>query len=259
MARFEKLELESALSRSPDRDARKKPAQESVPWLEQAVEARSCGQYENALRMYSRALEDDKTLVVAWLGQVQMLVLLEESVEAELWSRKALEIFPGNGDLLAGRAQGLRRNGNSAQAMSLSDASLKATGQSAFRWLVRGELMAATKKDTDRHCFDKAVLADGGWIVLLEIARVYLELGMPGRAMDRIRRAVELSPDRYFAWFVQGQTQQELGFEDAARKSWQRCLELCPNHAEAEQNLRAFNQSGWSFRRIWRRVFGNHS
>jgi tetratricopeptide (TPR) repeat protein len=259
MARFDKLELESGSSRQPEKEPKKKTAREQVPWLQQAIEERRCGNYENALRLYSRALEDDKSLVNGWLGQVQMLVVLDESVEAELWSRKALELFPGNGDLLAGRAQAMHRSGNTPQALSLSDASLKAIGQSAYRWLVRGELMATAKQETDRHCFDKAAETDKDWLVPLEIARVYLYLGMPSRALEWSRRAVEKAPDRYFPWYVQGETEYELGLEAPAAKSWNRCLELCPNHTEAQQRLSALDQGGWSFSRIWRRLFGNRS
>jgi tetratricopeptide (TPR) repeat protein len=257
MARFDKLELESGLPRQPERPSKSKPAREQVAWIDQAIEERRCGNYENALRLYSRALEDDKSLVNGWLGQVQMLVVLEEAVEAELWSRKALELFPGNGDLLAGRAQGMHRSGNISSAMGLSDSSLKSPGQSAYRWLVRGELMAATKQDTDRHCFDKAIENDKDWLVPLEIAQVYRYLGIPSRALERVRRAVEAAPDRFYPWFVQGETEQELGLEAAAKKSLQRCLELCPRHVDADRSLRALCEGGWSFGRVWRRVFGN--
>lgn len=259
MARFDKLELESKTAQRPRQALKTESTHEQLAWLDQAIEERRCGHYENALRLYSRALEDDKSLVIGWLGQVQMLILLGESVEAELWSRKALELFPGNGDLLAGRAQAMRRSSDVKQAMNLSDGSLKAPGQSAYRWLVRGELMVATEQATDRHCFDKAAQADKDWLVLLEIARVYLELGYPSRALVRIRKAVELAPSRYYAWYVQGQIELGLGLEAAARKSWQHCLELCPMHENAERDLRDLDHGGWSFRRLWRRVFGNQS
>lgn len=255
MGRFDKLEVSSE---QPDKrpSSKESHARRDVAWLEQAIEERRCGHYENALRLYSRTLEDDKSLVTGWLGQVQMLVLLDEAVEAELWSRKALELFPGNGDLMAGRAQGLGRNGDTTQALVLSDGSLKQTGQSAYRWQVRGELMAATKQETDRHCFDKAVQADPDWLVPLEIACIYLNLDLPGRALDRARRAVELAPNRYYAWFVQGRAERELGLASAA-KSFQRCLDLCPKHAEAERSLMELDQGGWSLKRLWRRAFGS--
>ncbi|MES2788584.1 MAG: tetratricopeptide repeat protein [Planctomycetota bacterium] len=255
MARFSKLELGGDSPRNSNPDLR--PGKQQASSLEQAIEQRRCGQYENALRLYSRALEEDKSLVTGWLGQVQMLIMLDESVEAELWSRKALELFPGNGDLLAGRAQAYRRMGDKGQALLLSDGALKATGQSAYRWTVRGELMLATGQDTHTHCFDKAMQIEADWLVPLEIARIYQGLGVPSRALGRICRAIELAPDRYYAWFVRGEVERDLGLEKAAIKSWQHCLELCPHHADAERELSQLEEGGWSLTRVWRRLFGN--
>lgn len=257
MARFDKLEIDENPAEDPNNARKDERIRAQPAWNERALEERRCGNYENALRFYSRALEDDKSLVDCWVGQVQMLVQLGESVEAELWSRKALELFPGNGDLMAGRAQALRRMGNLPLSLNLSDGSLKATGQSAYRWMVRGELMVATGKDTDRHCFDKAMQIDKDWLVPLEIARTYLEQDCPSRALERIRRAVELAPSRYFAWYVQGQVERELGFSAAAARSWQHCLEICPGNLDAERGLRDLDQGSWSFRRFWRRIFGS--
>lgn len=252
MGRFDKLEVRGE---QPDQrpSSQAAAARREIGWLEQAVEERRCGHYENGLRLYSRALEDDKSVVTGWLGQVQMLVFLDEVVEAELWSRKALELFPGNGDLLAGRAQALGRRGDFAQALSLSDGSLKQPGQSAYRWQVRGELMAATRQETDRHCFDKALQADPDWLVALENALICLHLDLPGRAIAPARRAIELAPERYYVWLVQGRVESELGLATAAR-SFRRCLDLCPGHLEATRCLAALDQNVWSLRRLWRRL-----
>ena len=257
MARFDKLEFEATPTDPDERPARTRVGRDELTWLQQALEQRSCGQYESALRLYSRALEDDKSLVIAWLGQVQMLVMLDEAVEAELWSRKALELFPGNGDLMAGRAQALRRTGNKTTAMSLSDGSLQANGQSAYRWMVRGELMAATKQPTERHCFDKAVQVDPNWLVPLEIALIYLELGFPSRALERVRRSVQSEPGRYYAWLVKGRIEEELGFTADAEQSYEHCLQLCPGHVEADDKLANLDQGGGILRRFWRRMFGS--
>jgi tetratricopeptide (TPR) repeat protein len=255
MARFSKLELGGDPPQKPESE--RQTGQEQLSCLDQALEQRRCGHYENALRLYSRALEEDKSLVTGWLGQVQMLIMLDEAVEAELWSRKALELFPGNGDLMAGRAHAFRRIGDKGQALLLSDGALKATGQSAYRWMVRGELMLVTGQETHLHCFDKAMQIGNDWMVALEISRIYQELSVPSRALGRIRRAVELAPDRYYAWLIQGEIERDLGLEAAAIKSWRHCLQLCPGHVEAERALAELEVGGWSLKRLWRRLFGN--
>ncbi len=69
---------------------------DDAQWLRRADDQRRRGLYENALRYYSRALERDESLVNGWLGQIQMLILLGENTEAELWARGAQpDVDPG--------------------------------------------------------------------------------------------------------------------------------------------------------------------
>jgi tetratricopeptide (TPR) repeat protein len=171
LARFERLEYDDESNDEPMGTLGAGPSPESERdssvWMRQADDHRRRGLHENSLRYYSRALELDKSIVAGWLGQVQMLVLLGEYPEAELWARKSLELFKGQGDLMAGRAQALARLGDRTQAMELADASIRQEGSSAYRWMVRGELLATTRDEIDRHCFDKAVGADRDWLVPL--------------------------------------------------------------------------------------------
>ena len=92
MGRFDKLEVRGE---QPDQrpSSQAAAARREIGWLEQAVEERRCGHYENGLRLYSRALEDDKSVVTGWLGQVQMLVFLDEVVEAEFQFLKSLAFW----------------------------------------------------------------------------------------------------------------------------------------------------------------------
>src|SRR5207253_3932246 len=104
MPRFDRLELDDP---SPDDDQsgfRKEVERDETHWLAQADRERREGHHENALRYYSRALEYNKAVIPAWVGQVQMLVMLGEHPEAELWARKALEVFKNHADLPAGPA-----------------------------------------------------------------------------------------------------------------------------------------------------------
>jgi tetratricopeptide (TPR) repeat protein len=257
MARFDKLEFDEP--QQPDEPARESGPRrgEEVDWLHRADQHRRTGFYENALKFYSRALEHDKSLVAGWLGQVQMLVLLEEYPEAELWARKALELFPSHGDLLAGRAQALCRMQDIRQAHECCDGALKQSGQSAYRWIARGELMLAGKQPTDQYCFDKAQQLEGDWLVAAEIALIYLHYRNPSRALPRARRACETAPDQYYPWLVQARCQRELGFSVPARESLQHCLSLCPGHVEALEMLDATRGSisslGRWLRGLWRR------
>jgi tetratricopeptide (TPR) repeat protein len=255
MARFDKLEFNSPKQPPPAEEPAEPLVRDGGHWLNEADKHRRAGLYEAALRYYSRALELDHTLVIGWLGQVQMLVQLDEQPEAELWSRKGLEIFPNNGELLAGRAQAFCRIGDMKQAHALCDAALQQPGQSAYRWQVRGETMLAGHQNADRYCFDKAQQIASDWLVPLESAQIYLYYRKPSMALSHIRRAVEQAPDTYHLWYVQGRCQYELGLTRAAGESFTRCLELCPKHSDAKQWLARAQQVNWSPIRLLRRLF----
>ena len=255
MPRFDRLEFGSNSDGSPARQRKIDQDQDERSWLVKADAERRKGQFENALRYYSRALEHDRSLVTGWLGQVRMLVQLEEGPEADLWCRKALEVFPGNGELLAARAQALCRVGDRKQANALSDASMTAAGSSAFRWSVSGEVMLASGQSVDVHCFDKALQLDADWMVPLEASLAYSHHGVASRAHLRARQAVERGPDQFYAWYVSGYAAMQMDMNHQAERDFERCLELCPGYEPAKQRLVDMAHQKWSVARTVRRIF----
>jgi tetratricopeptide (TPR) repeat protein len=253
--RFDKLEFE----RPPDRPSQTTPAarvdKDEKYWARLADENRRTGSYETALRFYSRALEVDKTLVAAWVGQVQMLVQLQEYPQASLWSQKALEIFPGNGELMASQAQAECRMSNMKKAYTLSDGALRQRGESAYRWQVRGELVVAGRQQNDRYCFDKAQLADKDWLVPLESALIYYYYGSYANGQQRAQVAAEKSPQSYYPWYVLGLNQRKLGFDSAAIGSFNRVLQICPRHADTLSRLAELDTPQWPFAKLFGRLW----
>src|SRR4051812_1100111 len=156
MTRFDRLEFDDEHSHKQNSEVAKQqqqrhrePDRDEKFWLATASEERRNGLFESALRYYSRALEMDKSLVEGWVGQVQMLIALGEFPEAELWARKALELFRNNAQLLAGRAQALCRRGDVKAAMAACDTAIGQQGMAAYPWMVRGELMLARKENVE--------------------------------------------------------------------------------------------------------------
>ena len=186
-----------------------------------------------------------------------MLVLLGEFPEAELWARKALELFRGQGDLMAGRAQALARIGDrtTAHGARRRGASGRRGARPTAGWSA-ASCWSSTRDEVDQHCFDKAVQADRDWLVPLEIALIYLYHEQPSKALLRARQAVEKAPDSFYAWFVQGQCEQALGFDRQAKISYERCLELSPRHVEASRKLAELANQGWSLSKGLRRLIG---
>ncbi len=254
MARFDKLELGTKARAGPQKEQAPSRLDE-IGWLKKADGHRRRGEYETRYGSFHEPLELDKSLLEGWVGQVQMLVLLDELKESEMWARKALELFPNNGELLAGRAQALCRLGDLKQAHVVSDGALKQAGQSAYRWIVRGELMLAGGQDVERHCFEKARQNSADWLVPLEIALVCLYYNRPSRALDSARQAVEKGPDHYYAWYVQGLCESELGLARPALRSLSRCRELSPGNVEAERLVAKVENGGISIWQLMRRIF----
>lgn len=126
-------------------------------YLAQATDAAHWGRFEAALRMYTRCLDANRAVVPAWVGQIQMLVELGEFHEARVWSDKALELFRGNGELLAAKAQACARLKDIPAAMSCSDGSLQTSGSSPWRWQARGEALLAAGQGYFDECFIKSL------------------------------------------------------------------------------------------------------
>jgi tetratricopeptide (TPR) repeat protein len=269
MKRFDRLEFEEPAPRhepsatashasSASHDSVTRAAEEERDehhWIRVAGDERRSGLHENALRYYSRALELDKSLVQGWVGQVQMLIALGEYPEAELWSRKALELFRNNADLLAARAQALCRTGDLKTAQASCDAAIGQQGMSSYPWVARGELMLARRDRTEEYCFGKAVQLDADWLVPLEIGTVYEHYGRPAKALTRTRQAVEKAPEQPYCWFRQGQCVAALDLVKPAEKSFSRCIQLAPKHEGARTALMTLSRTRRPVRRFIRRLF----
>src|SRR4051794_36190979 len=104
MSRFGNLEFGD----SPRSDAREVArAKDEAFYLSEANSFFESGRFEQALRAYAKALEQNPKSAAAWTGQVRMLIELGEFKEAKLWAEKALALFPREGDLLAAKAVAL--------------------------------------------------------------------------------------------------------------------------------------------------------
>lgn len=252
MRRFDRLEFDQqqAEATAPTLES------DETQWLALALDERRNGRHEAALRYYSRALEVDRSLVEGWCGQVQMLVALGEYPEADLWSRKALELFKNNPLLLAARTQALVRIGDLKTAQATCDAAIGQPGLNAYPWVARGELMLARRGPIESYCFDKAVQLDADWLLLVEIADVYLHHGRATRAVVRLREAVERAPGQAHCWLRLGECELALGLSDSAARSLARCLQIEPKHAEARERLRNLSGDRRPVRGFLRRVFG---
>jgi tetratricopeptide (TPR) repeat protein len=256
-SRFSHLEFEDEDNRTEQ--AGLQPALPAETYLTQANGCYRLGRFEQALRLYTRCLREDAGTVEAWVGQVRMLVELGEFNEARLWSDKALEVFRGNGELLAAKAQSCARLKDFKAAYSCSDASLTSPGSSPWRWEARGEVLLAQGDSKCQRCFEKALvepLAD--WFDRVVLARIYMYYGRMTNAIEHAREALAAEPGNSLIWLTLGSCQQALGLRKEAAVSYRRTLEVDPRCREARAALESLDSGsflgylGGIFRR-WRR------
>ena len=258
MARFNRLELPddpppTSPNEKPAKDApsEKRYRNNVADWMMEASNQRRMGRYEAALRSYGRALECERSHVAAWVGQAQMLIFLNEPRQAEMWTISGLKIFPNNADLMAARAQAVCRLGNQREALQFNDAAIQGEGTSAYRWSVRGELMAATKSSNAGHCFDSAEQIDADWLVRIENANILLFYRQPLQALGRATAAVNSAPDAAYAWLVKGICEYEAGFNAQAKKSIDQALQLAPGFKEAKHWHTIVQRNTGFLKRLW--------
>jgi len=260
MSRFANLEFDERHG-EPGRKADYKgtPIRDASYFLEQAKKAYLSGDFEVALRNYSRMLEHNSALFDGWFGQVRMLIELGEYEEALLWADKALELFPERPELLATKSVASNRSGALEKAMAYSDNAISHKGVSSYVWIARAEALLARKSKTAEHCLTNAVGIAGASaaLVRLESGRVLLRSGECVKALDYLRMAATDLSKSALAWLELGRCQAALGLA-AAEMTLTQCLSLRPNWDPAKMALNRYRGRGLLSRVKggFRRLFG---
>jgi tetratricopeptide (TPR) repeat protein len=251
MSRFVNLEF-GGESENPSRQQAKALVKDEAYYFSQALSAFENGDFEQALRLYSKVLEFNPQNAAAWTGQVRMLIELGEFHEAKVWADKALERFSQEPELLAAKAVALGRSGDLQGALVFSDASIEERGDTPYVWLARGDVLLARAEPRADYCLEKALLlAPKDWFIAWLAARIryyYKEFAL---AMKLLQQAVEWNAGHFVLWLELGQCQQELGLAGPAKVSLVQAQQLNPQCREAKLALVRLSQTG-----LWRSVLG---
>jgi tetratricopeptide (TPR) repeat protein len=250
MSRFINLELGGE---SEDQSQEQKAlVKDEAYYLHEARAAFENGNFEQALRFYSKVLEFNPQNATAWTAQVRMLIELGEFREARLWADKALERFPHEPELLAAKAVALARSGDLQGALAFSDAAIEERGDTPYVWLARGDVLLARKEHRADYCFEKALLlAPRDWFVAWLAARIRFYYHQFVLALKLLQQAIEWNAGHFLLWLEFGQCQQALGLVGPAENSFLQARQLNPDCRAAGQALLRLAQTGF-----WRRVRG---
>ena len=251
MGRFVNLEFDGD-SEEREQTVEKPSLKDEAYYVNEARSAFESGNFESALRLYSKVLEFNPKNAAAWTGQVRMLIELDEFKEARLWAEKALERFPHDPELLAAKAVALARSGDLEGAISFSDAAIEERGDTPYVWLARGDVMLARKERRADFCFEKAMLlAPRDWFTAWLAARIRFYYEQFAQALKLLQQAVSWRTDHFLLWLELGLCQKSLGLVGPARDSFGLARQLNPQCSEISLHLARLSQVS-----LWQRLLG---
>ncbi len=223
-------------------------------WLAEAEVALRRGDFEQALRLFSRVAEGNPNQPLAWTGQVRMLIELGEFQEASVWADKALERFPRDPDLLAAKAVALARLGDGRAALAFSDAAIAEQGESPYVWLARGDVLLARGEKRAEYCFTRALTrAANDWLWPWLASRIHLFYDKLSLALRLVRQALTLDTTQAVIWLQMGRCQRALAMTAAAEESFAQARQLDPQTPAWRESENRDGPPG-SLRRLWLRV-----
>ena len=212
---------------APPRPA--EPAYDYAWFVTRGDEALSRGRFEAALRLYGRALEEDRTRAAPWLGQIRALLEMGRASDALTWLEQAANVAGESPALHALWGIAAAREGRLEDAVAWSDRAMRHGRDEALVWLARAEVVYARGDvkiagltlnkaherepgpDTARRCGEVALAARD-----LPTARTWLE------------RAVRALPEDPLVAMRLGVYWAHAGYDDRARSELERALALEP-------------------------------
>ena len=242
MSRFVHLEFdgESSDHRPPAR-----PKVSDNRCLAEAKTAFEAADFEQALRLYGRALEFDAASAAAWTGQIRSLIELEQFTEAKRWAEQALERFPRDPELLSAQAVVLARLGDFEAAMTFSDAAFAERGESPYLWLARADVFLSRREAMAEVCLHRAITGcERDWAVAWLAARIQMFYRQYAQALKSAQIAVDWNPTNAVVWATVATCQSRLGLVRLAESSVARALELDPQCDAAKRLRRELKNAG---------------
>ncbi|RME22126.1 MAG: tetratricopeptide repeat protein [Deltaproteobacteria bacterium] len=243
MGRFEHI-----AGQPPPRDDERgagAPVADAPAFVAQARKAQACGAFQAALRLYGRALEEDRFHVDAWLGQVQVLLDMGQPEEAATWMEQAARVVGEVPGLLALRALAASRRGALDEARQWSDRAMRDGADRADVWLARAAVVySAGNGRIARVNLDKAHERDPGPDTARRCAEVALDHGDLGAARTWLTRADRADPDNPLVALRLGVYHERQGDLAQARHHLERALQLEPRLEPARLALEDLDRRG---------------
>jgi len=253
MGRFSKLEIDDdKLGKKKPEIEEAEPSYDQEHYINLGHKCFYTGEYESALRLYSRALTLDKTRIESYLFQIESLIALEQFKEADLWCTNALKVFPDNSDLLALKSLAIARTGSLRRAIYNSDSSM-VKGSSIYCWLTRGEILLLQKNNNAHYCLEKAIsINKSDWRIIFKVASIYVRTKNYTRAIPYLRKCIEMEPTNHYCWYLIALCYFYLAMYSKMDEALDKTLELQPNCKPANDLITKYRNTPVIFKLIKR-------
>lgn len=238
-------------------EAPRDPDYDQGHYIAEAETAFYEGEYQKALRLYSRAMQVDQSSIEPWIGQVLCLVELKQNREAAVWALRSLELFPEDPRLISVQGLTYALNGTIKRALACSDYAIsQPVPASAFVWAVRGHILSLADNQNAGFCFDKAmeVRQKEDWRTPLKIGLLLLGEKKWSRAAEFLQVAAQVNPRSPYIWKKLGYAKERLGMSQPALEAYQAALHLNVADREAEDCIARLTNTALPVR-LWRRLF----
>ena len=221
------------------------------PLYEEALERRArlhlvAKQYAKATDLAREGQSDFKENTVFWELEAYANMGEKRPDNARKILGTALNIFPGNEDLLYTMATVEDETGNPKKAMRLMEEIIAKNPRNSRALNYVGYSLAEAGKDLPRalKLLTVAVQEDpGAWQILDSLAWAQYRLGNYKEAWNSIRQSIELGADEPTIWEHYGDIARALKKKDEAIKGYEEALKRSPdNAAEIRKKRNALNK-----------------
>lgn len=235
MGRFSKLEVLAPVAETAPPAAKPKPEEElglairtdeDIPLdlpgvMRRGDEAFFSGEPKEALRWYSRAMQDDSTCLDSWIAQIRIQILEGDLGDAKVWINRALSIFPDAPALLALRAVNNARSGLIRDAVAASDLILSRRSDDPHPWICRGQILAIAGNKNSDFCFTQAfkMAQADDWKTPFLIGIICDSERLWAKSVAYYQAAIGRRGSLPYAWYRIALAHRELGNTGPARKA----------------------------------------
>ena len=238
-------------------------------WYGLSVAYGKAGLYEEAVTAARKAIEIDPDHVDAWRSLAINLDQMGRSKEALVALKRVdeltdtasgttptqpaadevlqeVEANPASADAWRGLASVYRRAGRAVEAVSVARNAVERAPHIAPHTIALVEELLNEEPQPITTLLEYLVALDRGndqYVHLLGAAR--RKAGHPQDAVDALRTACHLAPERENYWYALGKALEEVGNSDAAAQAaYERAVQLKPDYTKARLALRRLTVGG---------------